>query len=233
MKLLPLALAMLLLLRPSSEGALVTDTATFGPLAVGTPSFTVALDKFDPSRGTLTSVKLTLEGVTCGNSLIFDNEACDAGNVYLEIGTSISASTGLSLVPVLAVNPAYQGSGWVKQDKKGDGAGDFAGSDSFRISGGGSASTFAELTTPSALAQFVAQSSGETFLVTIANSLFNHVSTCGLFGPTSASGGTISGTVKVAYSYYNLAPIPEAGTGLWGAGLAIAISLRRSRARRG
>lgn len=215
----------------SADSALVTDSVVFGPSPVGVADIIFALELFDPSLGVLTGVKLTLEGATCGNTLCFDNEARDSGAVDLAIGTSIAASISLAGGPVLEVAPVYRGSGWVQKDRRKDGAGDFTGSDSFRISGGGSASASTEISTPFGLAAFTAQANGQTFLVTIANSLFSEASTCGIFGPTSVCAGSFSGVLKVAYSYL-IVPVPEGNAAYWGAGVALIVGLRRSRPRR-
>ena len=72
---------------------------------------------------------------------------------------------------------------------------------------------------------------GNTFLVTIANSLFSTATTSGLFGPTSANAGSFYGKVTVAYNYL-LVPVPEAGTAFWGMCLGVFAATRRTRTRR-
>ncbi len=225
--------ALLLCLGISSQGAVITDTVTFGSRSSGAPAFTLALDKFDPSLGTLTSVTLVLEATTCGTTFIFDNESSGSGTVTLQIGSTVTATTLLGISTTVEAKPMLTGTGTVKKDSSRDGQGDFLGKDSFKISGGASASNSTTEIETGILSQFNAGAPGETFLVSIANSLFKDASTAGLCGPTSACAGSFAGRFTVAYSYTHLlVPIPEAGTAFWGLCFGLFAASRRPRARR-
>ena len=228
-KLSALAGAALAFFGVAAQGAIVTDSyaQTFGSTPVGTPSFSVTLPKFDPSLGTLLSVALTLDTTTAGGSLSFDNEAFVGGTVELEFKISITASAGAGPVLSVSTNPIVSGSSSVTGD--GEGIPDFAGGDSFTISGGGTNSAVTSQTLPSFLLQFTG--AGQTFLATVANTINTTSTTAGMFGPTLPNGGTFFGKVTVAYTYL-LVPVPEAGTAFWGVCLAAIAAFRRPRARR-
>ena len=223
------AFAALVLFGVAAHGAIVTDSATFGPLPPGVPSFTVSLDKFDPTLGTLQSVTLVLDLRTAGSSFTFDNETASPGPVTLTFAVTSSATTGGPAVLSVNTTVSKSGSGMVAADELGDGSGDFAGPDSFTLSGVGMANNFTTQSGPGFLTQYTATVPGETFLVTIGNS--NMTTTAAMFGNTSIAGGTFAGAVTVGYTYL-LVPIPEAGTALWGACLAVASAFRRTRVRR-
>ena len=230
-KLTSAGFALLILLGASSPGAVVTDFATFGSQDIGIPSFTLELDKFNPALGALTSVTLTLEATSYCNCFGFDNESSSSGSVTLEIGALVTAKTAFSLATTIEAKATRTESGSVKKDQKNDGNGDFEGNDSFWVSGGGSGASSTIETAPSVIAQYLAGPSSNTFLVTIANSLFSKATTSGLFGPTSANAGSFYGKVTVAYSYL-LVPVPEAGTAFWGMCLGVFAATRRMRTRR-
>jgi hypothetical protein len=217
------------LLAVAAQGAIVTETASFGPVAIGTPSFTLPIQKFDPALGNLVSVNFALSTTTTGNSLTFDNESGVSGTVNLQIGANVTAKTGVSLITTVTAQPLKSGSGGVAADN--DGAADFLGTDSFTISGGGSASNAVLNTTSNYLTQFTQQGFPHTYLVTISNSPLTSVSTSGIVGPTSAASGTFSGTVNVTYTYA-LAPVPEAGGLFWGLSLCGIVAVLRPRVRR-
>lgn len=216
-------------LAATSHGAIILDSETFGPLPPGTPAFTVALDKFNPALGTLQSVTLVLDVRTAGSSFTFDNETASSGSVTLTFAVTGSATTGGPSVLSVNTTVSKTGSGTVAADEAADGSGDFAGPDSFSLSGVGKANNFTTQTAPAFLSQYTATVPGETFLVSIANS--NMTSTSAMFGNTSIVGGTFSGAVTVGYTYL-LVPVPEAGTALWGACVAALSAFRRSRVRR-
>ena len=224
------ACAALVFLGVAAQGAIVSYSQSFAPTAVGTPSFNVPLPKFDPLLGTLTSVALTLETTTAGGSLSFDNEAGVGGTVDLALKIFISATAGSGPALTVATNPIISGTSVVTGDGA-DGTGDFLGTDSFTISGGGSNNATTSQTLPAFLTQFTATMVGEMFDATVANTILTSSNTVGMFGPTMAAGGTYFGKVTVAYTYF-LVPVPEAGTAFWGACLAAATALRRTRVRR-
>lgn len=211
----------------AGRAAVVNEVATFGPLPIGSPSFTLPLNKFDPALGTLTSVKFTIDITTSGGSLAFDNEAGSPGSVTLGIGANVTATTGVSLITTATATASTTGSASILADN--DGAADFAGTDSFTLAGGvATDSAFQLNTTANYLAQFTQSAPNHFFLNTISNSIFTNTSTSNVFGPTSAAGGMFSGKLTVAYTY-NALPIPEAGTALFGIGLAFVAGFRRVR----
>ncbi len=222
--------AAIALLGVAAQGAIVTekgDSDTFGPLPPGVPSFTLSLDKFDPSKGTLISVSLVLDLRVVGSSLTFDNETASSGPVTLNFSVGATATTGGPSVLSVGTVVAKSGMGMVTADN--DGAADFLGSDSFSISGAGIANNFTTQTAPAFLTQYTATVPGETFLVTVSNT--NSTGTTAMFGPTSIVNGTFAGAVTVSYTYM-LAAVPEAASALWGAALGLFAISRRVRSRR-
>lgn len=212
----------------TAQGAIITDSATFGPQAPGTPSFTVALDKFNPALGTLLSVTLVLDLRTAGSTFTFDNETAAPGPVTLTFAVGASATSGGPAVLSLNTQVLKTGTGSVLGDDLGDGSGDFTGPDSFSISGAGTAQSFTTQSAAAFLSQYTAAVPGETFLVTVSN--FNSTSTSAVFGPTSVVGGTFAGAVTVGYNYL-LAAVPEAATAFWGGLVGLFALTRRVRTR--
>jgi hypothetical protein len=211
----------------AAHGAIVTETVTFGPTAIGAPSFTVPLHKFNGLLGTLNSIKFELE-VTDTATMKFDNESNSPGTVSLQVGTTVQSSVGTLLLSQISVSPTKSGSGSVLADN--DGAPDFLGTDSFSISGGATATNSLLRNTAPYIAQLEAPNGTFTYPVTITNSAISNASTSGILGTTNAS-GTFSGKVTVIYTYNTLAAVPEAGTVFFGASLAMLLAFRRQRTR--
>lgn len=81
----------------TSEAAIITQSQGFG----GQPSLvkTVEFDRFDPSRGTLTSVEWRIILDIEGGSLTVDNDGVDPTTVDVKLGAKASlSSTDISLV---------------------------------------------------------------------------------------------------------------------------------------
>ncbi|HYR59433.1 MAG TPA: choice-of-anchor E domain-containing protein [Chthoniobacteraceae bacterium] len=230
-KLTLFAFAACLLIASSARALVTTESATFGPVSIGSPSFDLTLHKFDPSLGTLTAVTFTLDAATTGSSLAFDNQGNSPGSVTLKVGANVKAMTGVSLITEATTTPIQaMGTGSVQPEN--DAGSDFGPTDGFRISGGtGSGSAFQAQNTAPYLMQFTASGPGHTYVTHITNSIFTNMSTtAGVFGLTDTTRGTFSGKVTVAYTYSPVL-IPEASGALWGACLALFAGLLRVRTR--
>lgn len=222
--------ATLMLTTAASQAVLLEQTATFTNVPIASPSFDIALNKFNPALGTLISVEFKLEISTQGSSLTFDNEATVPGSVTLNLGAEVKAKTGVALITELMVNPMTSGTGAVTADND-PFPPNFSGTDSFSISSGVLSDSASILrNTAPFLAQFTATGSPHTFLTTISNRRDDSSSTSGIFGETSSVGGTFTGKLTVIYNY-NALPIPEPGSAIWGLAIGLVAGVRRVRRR--
>ena len=191
----------------TSHAATISFNNSFGPVAVPLASTALApLSLFDPSLGTLTEVKLTLDADAFAGSIDWDNEAGIPTDVTLGIGAEVMITTtfGNSVVVV----PLQLGSALgVAADN--DGAADFIGTDSFSVVGGiGNDANDAVLTAALDLANYTGIG---TFGIDVEAIVTNFLSTTGGFGPIQQTPGQTQGTVTVAYEFI---PIPEPSTAL-------------------
>lgn len=219
------------LLTAASHAVVLVESATFTNVPLASPAFDLTLNKFNGALGTLVSVEFKLEVTTQGSSLTFDNEATVGGSVTLNLGAEVKAKTGIALITEVMVNPMKTGMGTVLADND-PFPPDFMGTDSFTISSGVLSDSASILrTTAPYLAQFTAMGVPHTFLTTISNKRDDSFTTSGIFGETSAQGGTFSGKLSVIYNY-NALPIPEPGSAIWGLAIGLFGGFRRVRARR-
>jgi hypothetical protein len=205
---------------PAWASLFVSYDVLYGPENVPDAGTTVSLPQFDEaSFGTLVGITLTLDATASAGSITWDNESDVATDVDLGIGGEVTAvaPSALTLVAV----PLQMGSG-IDISADNDGLPDFAGIDSYSVTGGtGVDSDSDTLTNP---ADFAPYKGLGTFNVDISSIVKTFVATSGGTGDTQSSAGQTSGTVTVTYEY-----VPEPATlALLGLG-SLATLVRRRR----
>ena len=196
-------LSLVLAAAPAAAGTISYNT-TYGPAGVPDAGTTVSLNQFDEATyGTLTKVTLTLDGTASAGSITWDNESDVATDVTLGIGGQVTAVAPSALT--LVVVPLQQGDGvGIVADDDGYPP-DFAGADSFTVTGGtGSDSDSAVLTNAALFAPY--KGTG-TFDIDISSIVKTLVLTSGGTGETKPTAGVTSGVVTVTYEF-----VPEPAT---------------------
>ncbi len=178
----------------AAPAATQSHFSDFGPLAV-TNGTQVDLSQFDPAKGALTKITITLDASTSGGTIAWDNEAGIASTIQLGIGAEVTAA-GPSAFSVVA-KPLQLDNGNVDADN--DGAADFIGTDSFSVVGGvGNDSMSIERFNPGDFAPYIGL--GQV-TIDITSQVETFVSTGGGFGPIDPVAGNYSGRVTIEYEF--------------------------------
>jgi hypothetical protein len=194
--------AILASLTATANAALLTYSASYGPITVGSAAgwAGASLAEFDTSLGTLTMVTLTLNSNASAGTISWDNEASAASDVTLGIGAKVTI-TAFGVLATSAI-PLQTGSSTVTAYI--DGLPDYVGTDAFSVAGGsGSDSNSTSSTNAIVLNAFKGTGTFDVWLSSIVSTL---VSTIGGWGSTTATPGQTKGTITVAYTY---TPVPE------------------------
>ena len=99
-----IAIAILSSVAISANAATIMQTKNYG---AGTPNFTETLtfNKFDPSLGTLNSVKIKMLVNVSGGSLTVDNDGVDPASVTVELGADGAVtSTDVTIAPTVGAS---------------------------------------------------------------------------------------------------------------------------------
>ncbi|MCC7474427.1 MAG: PEP-CTERM sorting domain-containing protein [Pirellulales bacterium] len=204
-----------------------TETEFFGP---GTPNFTSTLnfDKFDPSLGSLNSIKIEMSVAVAGGSLTIDNDGEGPATVNVELGAKGELSSGdVNLFPGL-VPPVVSssGSGYVLNPDNGDGPFniDPTGPDGAVMLGAAGWNLGWYFVTPLAHPDYVGAS--QTFNIdAVVSQILDFGGVGGVEG--SFSPVDANGYVSVTYDYTSNIPEP-ASIGLLGSCLLAFAMFRRS-----
>jgi len=204
---------------PAGASLFQTFNVVYGPEDVPDAGTTVTLPQFDETTfGTLLGVKLTLDATASAGAITWDNESTQVTDVDLGIGGEVTATAPSALT--LIATPLQMGSGvGIAADEAVEIPDpDFAGPDSFTVTGGtGADDDSATLTNPALFGPYIGVG---TFNVDISSIVKTYVLTSGGTGDTQSTAGKTSGVVTVQYEY-----VPEPATlallGLGGLGVLI------------
>jgi hypothetical protein len=184
----------------------LVKTVSYGslPIPTGSPDPTVSVDQFDPSLGTLLSVKLELLSYAVNGSIEFDNESQTGGEVTLLVGGDVTATAPNALTVVTLPRQTHTGSVGA-DDESGTGNADFAGSDWLPMPNSvtGFDSDSATLTNPALFTPYIG--TGQFNVTIVASFVAGYLAD--ISGQTQSTEGNTYGEVKVTYEY-----IPEPAT---------------------
>jgi len=208
---------------PAGASLFKTYDVIYGPEDVPDAGTTVSLSQFDEATfGTLLSITLTLDATASAGSITWDNESDQETDVDLGIGGEVTAAAPSALT--LVATPFQTGSATdVAADEVGESPDpDFAGPDSFSVTGGTGTDSDTDTLTNSA--DFGPYKGTGTFDVDISSIVKTMVLTSGGSGDTQSTAGKTEGKVTVTYEY-----VPEPATlALLGLG-GVATLIRRRR----
>jgi hypothetical protein len=204
---------------PAGASLFVSYDVLYGPENVPDAGTTVTLPQFDEaSFGTLIGITLTLDATASAGAVTWDNESTQVTDVDLGIGGEVTATAPSALT--LIATPLQMGSalGVAADEAVESPDPDFAGVDSFSVTGGtGMDSDSDTLSNP---ADFTPYKGTGTFNVDIASIVKTFVATSGGSGDMQSTAGQTAGTVTVTYEY-----LPEPATlallGMGGLGLMV------------
>ena len=191
---------------PAAASLFMSYDVDYGPEDVPDTGTTVSLAQFDEvTFGTLLSIKLTLDAEASAGSITWDNETDVPTDLTLGIGGKVTAAAPSALTLVAIPLQQDSATGIAGDEAVEDPDPDFAGPDSFSVTGGtGTDSATATLTNS---ADFDPYKGTGTFNINISSIIETYLSTSGGSGLIDPTPGQTEGTVTVMYEY-----VPEPAT---------------------